>query len=48
MKLLLSAHALRTWGPRMAAFLPALDFVTAGEVVASGRTVDADIAFVTR
>jgi hypothetical protein len=31
MKLLLSAHALHTWGPRIAAALPAgaIDFVTA-------------------
>ena len=50
MKLLLSAHALRTWGSRIAAAVPdgALDFVTAEAALAAGGPCDADIAFMTR
>jgi len=50
MKLLLSAHALQTWGPRIAAAVPkgSLDFVTAEAALAAGGTCDADIAFMTR
>ena len=50
MKLLLSAHALRTWGPRIQAALPAgaLAFVTAEDALANGADCDADVAFMTR
>ncbi len=49
LKLLLSAHALRTWGPRIEAAVPkgSLSFVTAEEAL-SADTCDADIAFMTR
>lgn len=48
--LLLSAHALRTWGTRIEAAVPAgaLSFVTAEEAVAIDAPCDADIAFMTR
>lgn len=48
-KLLLSAHALRTWGPRIEAAVPAgsLAFVTAEQALTGGEC-DADIAFMTR
>lgn len=48
--LLLSAHALRTWGTRIEAAVPAgaLSFVTAEEAVANDAPCDADIAFMTR
>lgn len=48
--LLLSAHALRTWGPRIEAAVPAgaLSFVTAEEAVANDAPCDAGIAFMTR
>lgn len=50
MKLLLSAHALRTWGPRITAAVPAgeIDFITAEEALAAAGPCDADIAFMTR
>lgn len=50
LKLLLSAHALRTWGPRIEASVPAgsLSFVTAEEARAANVPCDADIAFMTR
>lgn len=44
MKLLLSAHALRTWGSRIAD----VEFVTAEEALATEGPCDADIAFMTR
>jgi D-2-hydroxyacid dehydrogenase (NADP+) len=49
-KLLLSAHALETWGARIAAAVPQGDlaFVTAEAAVASQAACDADIAFMTR
>ena len=47
-KLLLSAHALRVWGPRIAAALPDLAFVTAEEALADDGPCAADIAFMTR
>lgn len=47
-KLLLSAHALRVWGPRIAAALPDLAFVTAEDALAAEGPCDADIAFMTR
>ncbi|MBV8392707.1 MAG: D-2-hydroxyacid dehydrogenase [Alphaproteobacteria bacterium] len=49
LKLLLSAHALRTWGARIEATAPqgALVFVTA-EAALAGGDCDADIAFMTR
>jgi D-2-hydroxyacid dehydrogenase (NADP+) len=49
-KLLLSAHALATWGPRIAAAVPAggLEFVTAEAALASQGPCDAEIAFMTR
>ena len=48
-KLLLSAHALRTWGDQIARAVPvgSLTFVTAEDAIA-GRVYDADIAFMTR
>ncbi len=50
LKLLLSSHALRTWGPRITAAVPSggLAFVTAEEVVARDGPCDADFAFMTR
>ncbi|MSP75213.1 MAG: D-2-hydroxyacid dehydrogenase [Rhodospirillaceae bacterium] len=50
LKLLLSQHALRTWGPRIAAAVPSggLTFVTAEEAVAGEGLSDADFAFMTR
>lgn len=50
MKLLLSAHAHATWGPRIAAAVPAgtLSFVTAEEALAADGPCDAEIAFMTR
>lgn len=49
MKLLLSAHALRIWGPRIAAAVPeGIEFITAEEALAAGGPCDADIAFMTR
>lgn len=50
MKLLLSAHALRTWGNRIEAAVPdgGLSFVTAEEALALAGPCDADIAFMTR
>jgi D-2-hydroxyacid dehydrogenase (NADP+) len=49
-KLLLSAHAHRTWGSRIEAAVPAggLTFVTAEDALASSAPCDADIAFMTR
>ncbi len=49
-KLLLSAFAKRTWGPRIAAAVPEgnLVFLTAGEAMAADGPCDADIAFMTR
>src|SRR5262245_58716124 len=48
-KLLLSAFALRTWGPRIEAAVPAgsLAFMTAEQALEGGPS-DADIAFMTR
>ena len=47
MKLLLSAHALRIWGPRIAAAVPeGIEFITAEEALAAGGPCDADIAFI--
>src|SRR5471032_3459612 len=50
LKLLLSAFALRTWGPRIQAAVPAdtLAFVTAEEALAAKGNCEADIAFMTR
>jgi phosphoglycerate dehydrogenase-like enzyme len=50
LKLLLSAFALRTWGARIAAAVPAgtITFVTAEEAIARDGPCDADIAFMTR
>src|SRR5436190_7175804 len=50
MRLLLSAFALRTWGERIKAALPAgeLAVVTAEEAFAADAACDADIAFMTR
>jgi D-2-hydroxyacid dehydrogenase (NADP+) len=49
-KLLLSGHAFRTWGPRIAAAVPSggLTFVTAEEAIAADGPCDVDIAFMTR
>jgi D-2-hydroxyacid dehydrogenase (NADP+) len=49
-KLLLSAVALRTWGPRIEAAIPkgSLSFLTAEQALATGGPSDADIAFMTR
>ena len=46
MRLLLSAHALRTWGARIPA--DGLSFVTAEDALAADGPCDADIAFMTR
>lgn len=48
--LLLSASALRTWGPRIEAAVPrgSLRFRTAEDAVATDGPCDADIAFMTR
>lgn len=50
MKLLLSAHALQTWGPRIQAAVPpgTLSFVTAEEALAADGPCAADLAFMTR
>jgi D-2-hydroxyacid dehydrogenase (NADP+) len=50
MKLLLSAHALRTWGKRIeeAASGSGLSFVTSEDAAAADGPCDADIAFMTR
>lgn len=50
LKLLLSAHALRTWGPRIEAAVPpgAIAFVTAEDAGADDQPCNADIAFMTR
>lgn len=50
MKLLLSAHALRTWGHRITAACPgdSVSFVTAEDAGATEATCQADIAFMTR
>ena len=50
LKLLLSDHAHRTWGARIAAAVPSggLGFVTAEQAIADGGSCDADIAFMTR
>jgi phosphoglycerate dehydrogenase-like enzyme len=50
MKLLLSAHALRTWGPRIAAAVPSgtLSFITAEEALAADGPCAAELAFMTR
>src|SRR5262245_58314952 len=49
MKLLLSAHALKTWGPRIAAAVPGgLDFVTAEAALEASGPCEAEIAFMTR
>jgi phosphoglycerate dehydrogenase-like enzyme len=50
MKLLLSAFALKTWGERIKAAVPAgeVTFVTAEDALAAGTPCDADIAFMTR
>ncbi len=49
-KLLLSAFALRTWGDRIRAALPAADlvFVTSEEALAATGPCDVDTAFMTR
>jgi D-2-hydroxyacid dehydrogenase (NADP+) len=44
MRLLLSAHALRTWGKR----IDGVEFVTAEEALTASGPCDADIAFMTR
>ena len=46
MKLLLSAHALETWGARIV--VDGLSFVTAEEALANDGPCDAEIAFMTR
>ncbi len=50
MKLLLSAHALKTWGPRIPTAFPDgnLSFVTAEEALAADGPCAAEIAFMTR
>jgi phosphoglycerate dehydrogenase-like enzyme len=50
LKLLLSAHALRTWGGRIEAAVPDgnLTCITAEEALASDGPCEADIAFMTR
>ena len=50
MKLLLSAHALRTWGKRIEEAAPkgSLSFVTAEDAFATESPSDVDIAFMTR
>jgi D-2-hydroxyacid dehydrogenase (NADP+) len=49
-KLLLSAHALATWGKRIEAAVPpgSLSFITAEEALAAEGPCDAEIAFMTR
>lgn len=49
-KLLLSAHAMRIWGQRIASAVPdgALSFITAEDALAADGPCDADIAFMTR
>jgi len=47
-KLLLSAHALKVWGDRIAGALPGLVVVTAEAALAADGPCDADIAFMTR
>jgi D-2-hydroxyacid dehydrogenase (NADP+) len=49
-KLLLSAFALRTWGPRIEAAVPNGDlaFLTAEQALAADGPSDADLAFMTR
>ncbi|MBV8413036.1 MAG: D-2-hydroxyacid dehydrogenase [Alphaproteobacteria bacterium] len=47
--LLLSAHALKTWGRRIKAAVPdGIGFVTAEEALANDRPCNAEIAFMTR
>ena len=48
--LLLSAHALKTWGTRIEAAVPAgsLALLTAEDALAADGPCDADIAFMTR
>ena len=48
--LLLSAHALKTWGTRIEAAVPAgsLAFRTAEQALAADAPCEADIAFMTR
>ena len=50
MKLLLSAHALKTWGPRIEAAVPpgTLSFVTAEAALAADGPCGADLAVMTR
>jgi D-2-hydroxyacid dehydrogenase (NADP+) len=50
LKLLLSRHALRTWGTRIEAAVPSggLTFVTSEEAVLGDDPCDADVAFMTR
>jgi phosphoglycerate dehydrogenase-like enzyme len=50
LKLLLSAHALKTWGERITAAVPqgAISFVTAEDALAAEGPCEADIAFMTR
>jgi D-2-hydroxyacid dehydrogenase (NADP+) len=49
MKLLLSAHALKTWGPRIEAAVPAgLSFITAEDALAADGPCAAEAAFMTR
>ncbi len=50
LRLLLSGHAHRTWGARIAESVPTggLAFVTAEQAIAEGGPCDADIAFMTR
>jgi phosphoglycerate dehydrogenase-like enzyme len=48
LKLLLSAHALRTWGKRIEAERPGIVFVPAEQALAAEGDCDADIAFMTR
>ena len=49
MKLLLSAHALKTWGPRIEAAVPAgLSFITAEDALATDGPCAAEAAFMTR
>ncbi|MDP1752645.1 MAG: NAD(P)-dependent oxidoreductase, partial [Reyranella sp.] len=50
LKLLLSDHAHRTWGARIAAAVPSggLAFVTSEQAIADGGPCGADIAFMTR
>ncbi len=49
MKLLLSAHALKTWGPRIEAAVPGgLSFITAEDALAADGPCAAEAAFMTR